>query len=375
MCQPPTPQEPIDDQSDIPEYERVYAEKDLVGKFLASDEFSRVQGKLISLAASVGFERGLSMHQTKDEFAIVLKKMTGYAFLNKISEHAAEPLLVILQLEPEKLVCPTNVPTPRDARVSPHVAKESTVTPASKSLELSANVDLTAFVVASEHNEEMVSAEVDGSDPKMTDDTITTKSEHEFVQGMSVVLDDALELAGVGSGHVSSGPNDVVVPLSAGEKGDGLTPLSVASKEAIVNPSRGRDAWLVWEMVASLKCALIALIEVDWTVVEGTVREQTVGLVQVSQRLFCSGLNVYHLPPASSVVSEQDELPSSVGLDFRAQLDGAKGLCHDEGLFGVSLRNESMLRIEILHDVVGTSGYHCGVLQSFPMERIEQGIG
>ncbi|GJW59379.1 hypothetical protein Tco_0108714 [Tanacetum coccineum] len=34
-----------------------------------------------------------------------------------------------------------------------------------------------------------------------------------------------------------------------------------------------------------------------------------------------------------------------------------------------------MLRIKILHDVVGTSGYHCGVLRSFPVERIEQGIG
>ncbi|GJW56277.1 hypothetical protein Tco_0103008 [Tanacetum coccineum] len=32
-----------------------------------------------------------------------------------------------------------------------------------------------------------------------------------------------------------------------------------------------------------------------------------------------------------------------------------------------------MLLIEILHDVVGTSGYHCGVLRSFPVERIEQG--
>ncbi|GKE04287.1 hypothetical protein Tco_1396305 [Tanacetum coccineum] len=221
-------------QATILEAER---EEGILRKFLASDEFSRVQGELISLAASVGFERGLSMHQTKDEFAVVLKKMTSYAFLNKISEHAAEPLLVILQLEPEKLVCPTNVPTPRDARVSPPVAKESTVTPASKSLELSANVDLTAFVVASEHNEDTVSAEVDGSDPKMTNDIITATSEHEFVQGMSVVLDDALELAGVGSGLVSSGPNDVVVPLSTGEKGDGLTPLSVASKEAAVNPS------------------------------------------------------------------------------------------------------------------------------------------
>ncbi|GJS56148.1 hypothetical protein Tco_0629510 [Tanacetum coccineum] len=51
----------------------------------------------------------------------------------------------------------------------------------------------------------------------------------------------------------------------------------------------------------------------------------------VSPRLFCSGLKVYHLPPASSVredaysikvVSEQDELPSSVQLDFRARLNG-----------------------------------------------------
>ncbi|GJY27754.1 hypothetical protein Tco_0403521 [Tanacetum coccineum] len=110
------------------------------------------------------------------------------------------------------------------------------------------------------------------------------------------------------------------------------------------------------------------------TVVEG----------MVSPKLFCSGLKVYHLPPASSVASEQDELPSSIGLDFQARLDGgrmysghleakAKGRCHDEGLFVVSPLNESMLQIEILHDVVGTSGYHCGVLRSFPVERIEQG--
>ncbi|GJU95093.1 hypothetical protein Tco_1319849 [Tanacetum coccineum] len=151
-----------------------------------------IQGELLSLAASAGFDRGFSMHQTKDEFAVVLKNMvnfmpgaqdrlaeasphvaqTDYAFLNKISEHAAKPLLVILQLEPKKLVRPTNVPTPRDSCISPPVTKDSTVTPASKSLELSANVDLTASIVASEHNEEMVTVEVDGSDPKMIDDTI-----------------------------------------------------------------------------------------------------------------------------------------------------------------------------------------------------------
>ncbi|GJX96776.1 hypothetical protein Tco_0352574 [Tanacetum coccineum] len=140
-----------------------------------------------------------------------LVAQTDYAFLNKIFKHDAEPLSVILQLEPGKLVCPANVPTPRDARVSPPVAKESTVTPVSKSLELSANFDLTASVVASEHNEEMVS--------------------------MSVVFDDVVELAGVGSGRVSSGLNDVVVALSASEKGAGLTPSSVAGEEAGVNPS------------------------------------------------------------------------------------------------------------------------------------------
>ncbi|GJZ72467.1 hypothetical protein Tco_0636318 [Tanacetum coccineum] len=64
----------------------------LVQKFLASNGFSKVQGELPSLAASVGFERGLRMHQTKDEFAA-------------ISKYVVEPLLVILQLEPEKLVC------------------------------------------------------------------------------------------------------------------------------------------------------------------------------------------------------------------------------------------------------------------------------
>ncbi|GJV51840.1 hypothetical protein Tco_1447581 [Tanacetum coccineum] len=110
-----------------------------------------------------GFERGLSMHQTKDEFAIVLKKMANF------------------------------------------MSGESTVTPASKSLEFSANVDLTASAVASDHNEEMVNAE------------------------------DVVELAEVGSGRASSGPNDVVVALSVGEKGDGLVPSSAAGEEAADN--------------------------------------------------------------------------------------------------------------------------------------------
>ncbi|GJT23139.1 hypothetical protein Tco_0893076 [Tanacetum coccineum] len=145
---------------------------------------------------------------------------TDYVFLNKISEHATEPLSVILQLEPEKLVRPANVPIPRGTRISHLIAKELTVTPVSKSLKLSANVNFTAFTVASKRNEEMVNAEVDGSDPKMIDVTATVKSGHAFVQGISIALDDVAELVEVGSGRVPSGPNDVVVSLATHEKGD-----------------------------------------------------------------------------------------------------------------------------------------------------------
>ncbi|GJR99945.1 hypothetical protein Tco_0316454 [Tanacetum coccineum] len=220
----------------------------LVLMFLASDEFSRVQGELLSLAASAGFERGLSMHRTKDAFVAVLKKManfmpgaqdrlvkasplvaqTDYAFLNKISEYATEPLSIILQLEPEKLVRLANVPIPRGTRVNK----------ISKSLELSANVNFTAFAVASEHNKEMVNAEVDGSDPKMTGDTAAVKSGHAFVQGISIALDHVTELVEVGPGRVSSSPDDVVVALFAYEKGDGLDSSFAAGEEAVVNPFR-----------------------------------------------------------------------------------------------------------------------------------------
>ncbi|GJS96886.1 hypothetical protein Tco_0803854 [Tanacetum coccineum] len=150
--------------------------QDLVRKFLASDEFSRVQGELLSLAASAGFERGLSMHRTKDEFVAVLKKMANFM---------------------PRVDC----------------------APASKSLELSTNADLAPSVVASEHNEEM---------------------------GIYVALEDVVELVVIGSGCASSGPNDVVVALSAGEKGDGLVPSSatgegrVVCQRTIVAPSLGK---------------------------------------------------------------------------------------------------------------------------------------
>ncbi|GKC97172.1 hypothetical protein Tco_1167447 [Tanacetum coccineum] len=39
--------------------------------------------------------------------------------------------------------------------------------------------------------------------------------------------------------HASSGPNDVVVAISTGEKGDGLVPSFVVGEEAAANSSRG----------------------------------------------------------------------------------------------------------------------------------------
>ncbi|GJZ54232.1 hypothetical protein Tco_0609117, partial [Tanacetum coccineum] len=65
-------------------------------------------------------------------------------------------------------------------------------------------------------------------------------------------------------------------------------------------------------------------------VAEGIVQYRIAGLEPVRSHMkFCSGLEVYHLPPASSVASEQDKLPSSVRLDSRARSYG--------GLFSVSV--------------------------------------
>ncbi|GJT34115.1 hypothetical protein Tco_0924534 [Tanacetum coccineum] len=169
--------------------------------------------------------------------ASLLVAQTDYAFLNKISEYAIEPLSVILQLEPKKLVRPANVPIPRDTRVSPLITKDSTMIPVSKSLELSANVVPASLAVSLEQNEEQVSAVVDGSDLKITDGAARSKSEGVFVQGTFYVLDDVAEVTVVGSKRVSFGLTDVVVALYAGDKGDGSA-LSSTVKEVVVPPSK-----------------------------------------------------------------------------------------------------------------------------------------
>ncbi|GJQ89126.1 hypothetical protein Tco_0000265 [Tanacetum coccineum] len=156
----------------------------LVREFLSSDEFSKVQGELFSLAASAGFERGLSMHQTKNEFATVLKKMAH--FVPSAQDRLAEA-------------------SPLDARVSPPIAKESTVTPASESLELPTNVAPT-------------------------------------------------------SSTVTSGPGNVVVPLSVSEKGDGSLPSSAIDQEAAANPS---ERTLVAPSLGKTDCRCVVVHPAD----------------------------------------------------------------------------------------------------------------
>ncbi|GKA73499.1 ribonuclease H-like domain-containing protein, partial [Tanacetum coccineum] len=126
---------------------------------------------------------------------------------------------------------PANVPTSRDARVSPLIAKESTVTPASKSLELSTNVAPAPSTVALEKNEEWVNAMVYGPNVDMTKGASPSKSKSVFVYGISHVLDDVAKVTAIGSERVSSGPTDGFVALSVCEKGDGSLPSSAINEE------------------------------------------------------------------------------------------------------------------------------------------------
>ncbi|GJW68417.1 hypothetical protein Tco_0122841 [Tanacetum coccineum] len=73
------------------------------------------------------------------------------------------------------MVHPANVPVPKDTRVSPPITKESTMTPISKSLELSANVAPVSSTIASEQNEEQVNVVIDGSDLEMADGVAPSK--------------------------------------------------------------------------------------------------------------------------------------------------------------------------------------------------------
>nr|GEX23505.1 reverse transcriptase domain-containing protein [Tanacetum cinerariifolium] len=131
---------------------------------VSSEDF--LEGELLSLATIVGFERGLTMHWTKDEFAVVLKKMAN-----------------VLLGAPDRL-----------AEASPF----PTVSPTSKSLELSTNVSSAPYVITLEQNEEWVNVIVDGMDAEMTDGVVLSTTGSVFMQGISHV-DDVAEVMTVGS--------------------------------------------------------------------------------------------------------------------------------------------------------------------------------
>ncbi|GKB29748.1 hypothetical protein Tco_0869149, partial [Tanacetum coccineum] len=155
-----------------------------VRKFLASDEFSRVQGELLSLTANAGFEHGLHMDRTQEQFDAALKKISRFVpgaqsrlieatllvattdnlFLNKVVAHSAQPLSDIVDLKPDRLAHPAVVPTPRAVGVSPPVPMELTVTPAPSSVELFSSDAPPLSVAALEQNKEWLNATVDTTD-------------------------------------------------------------------------------------------------------------------------------------------------------------------------------------------------------------------
>ncbi|GKB66631.1 hypothetical protein Tco_0928043, partial [Tanacetum coccineum] len=162
----------------------------LVQKFLASHEFSRVQGELLSLAASLGFERVLSMHQTKDEFADVLKKMAHFMPSAQGRLDEASPLLL-------KLIMPFST----------------------RFLSMLLNLYRLSFSLS------------------LKIWLVRPTSPLQRMLGISHVLDDVAEVTTVGSERVSFGHTDVVVALSVGEKGDGSFPSFAIDEEPVANHS------------------------------------------------------------------------------------------------------------------------------------------
>ncbi|GKC95182.1 hypothetical protein Tco_1160624 [Tanacetum coccineum] len=177
----------------------------LVRKFLASDEFSRVQDRLAEASPFVA--------------------ITDYPFLKKISDYATHPLFAILQLELEKLAHPEVVPPLKTARVSHLLTKELTVTLASSSLKFPSNVVPSSFATVVEqpfveHNEEWV----DMLDIKMVDAAINERVEV-FVPSVAYPVSENVVQVEPSLVHgpelASSSPSDVVVALSIKEKENG----------------------------------------------------------------------------------------------------------------------------------------------------------
>ncbi|GJS37796.1 hypothetical protein Tco_0536178 [Tanacetum coccineum] len=112
-------------------YKHSLAEKD-------DEILCRVQGELLSLAASAGFERGLHMDRTKEQLDAAIKKISYFV-------HGAHVRLIEATLL--KLAHLEVVPASQTTRVSPSLTKESTVTLVLSSLEFPSN-DVSSSSVA-----------------------------------------------------------------------------------------------------------------------------------------------------------------------------------------------------------------------------------
>nr|GEY58550.1 hypothetical protein [Tanacetum cinerariifolium] len=100
----------------------------LVQKFLASDEFKRVQEQLVAALNKI-------FHFVLGAYGRLIKvtpliATTDYLFLNKVANYSAHPMSAIMELEPDRLACTAVVPTPKVVGVSPLLLKELTVKPA-----------------------------------------------------------------------------------------------------------------------------------------------------------------------------------------------------------------------------------------------------
>ncbi|GJX58062.1 hypothetical protein Tco_0289452, partial [Tanacetum coccineum] len=111
-----------------------------------------VQGELLSLAASAGFERGLSMDQTQDRMTMALKKISHFV--------------------PGGCWCLSSL------------SKELTVTPTPSSLELFSKDDPPSSTAALDQNKDWLSVMVDTADEEMVD-AASDKPVEVFVQGVT----------------------------------------------------------------------------------------------------------------------------------------------------------------------------------------------
>nr|GEW03462.1 hypothetical protein [Tanacetum cinerariifolium] len=188
-----------------------------------------VQAELLSLVASVGTKRGLSMHQTKEDFAIVLKKISQ--FVHGLQDRLAATSPYSSGQRPRFKGCLYFSSYCKGVNCDTYF----------HILGVALQYRSYFFHRYFGANEEWVNAMVDGSDDEITDGAANAKPGSMFVQGASYVVDDATKLTVAGSERVPSGPSDVVVALSTRDKGDGFVPSSVVDEEVAATPSRFRS--------------------------------------------------------------------------------------------------------------------------------------